>query len=362
MEPIKLYAPEKYRESKLDTHIGLLFPFWGVTTKESAPYVRAAFLQYQYSKNDFTLVQNIEDCDYVVVPYSYDRLKKTNPNKLAGIISEAQRAGKPLIIDGAGDIEHPIDVANSIILRVSQYRYSKKPNEITIPFPAEDLLETYASGELKLREKTERPVVGFTGWVSVSAKMRLKLWVKELPISLMELIDKKRGAEHKGILFRQKAIRALSRNPHVGTNFIRRASYSGNIKTIEGSVENNRREFVENLLNSDYALCVKGDANSSVRFYDALSLGRIPLFVDTACVLPLEDTINYRYFCIFVDWRDIDNIGDTLADFHKKVSDERFKDMQIKARNAYLNYFRLDSFSAHLAALLRERKSLFKQP
>jgi hypothetical protein len=128
---------------------------------------------------------------------------------------------------------------------------------------------------------------------------------------------------------------------------------------MQGSLADNRREFVENLLGSDYALCVKGDANASMRFYEALSVGRIPLFLDTACVLPLEDKINYRDFCVFVDWRDIDRIGDILADFHASLTPERFIAMQKKCREVYETYLRMDAFSGYLAAELQSRKARF---
>jgi len=168
MEPIKFYAPDRYREPKLYTHIELMFPFWGITAKESMPYIRAASLQYQYSKNDFILAERIEDADYVLLPYPFDRFMRVNPTKVKIIIEEAKRAGKPIIIDGAGDIEHPINIPNSVILRVSQYRYSAALNEITMPFLAEDLLETYYGGQLQLRKKTDRPSVGFAGWAHFS--------------------------------------------------------------------------------------------------------------------------------------------------------------------------------------------------
>jgi hypothetical protein len=356
MGPIKLYAPERYREPKLYTHSELLFPFWGVTAKESVPYVRAASLQYQYAKKDFTLVDHIEDSDYVFVPYQYERLKEVNPGKLTDIIAEAKSAGKPLLIDGSGDIEHPISIPNSIILRISQYAYSTQPNEITIPAIAEDLLESYADGKLSLRKKPNNPSVGFTGWASLSLTARLKLWLKELPILFGELADERRGAEHKGLLFRTRALKVLSESLRVKPNLTARTTYSGHVKTIQGSAKNNRMQFVENLLTSDYALCAKGDGNYSVRFYEALSLGRIPLFLDTACVLPLEDKINYRDFCVFVDWRDTDRLDDVLADFHAAISHEKFVEMQKKARDAYRNYLRVDAFSHWLAAELHFRK------
>lgn len=352
---VSLYAPDRYRESKLFTHTDLLFPFWGVVTKESSPYARAASLQHQYSRDDFALTEHIEDADYVLLPYQYDRFKAVNPQKVEMIIEEANRAGKPIIIDGSGDLEYPINVPNSVILRLSQYRYAKQPNEITLSYPAEDLLEAYKGGILQVRKKSEKPSVGFTGWASVPTKTRVKLWVKELPITLAELVGAERGAEHKGILFRKRVLEALAKDARIEPHFIARATYSGHVKTMQGSPADLRREFVENLAGSDYALCVKGDGNVSVRFYEALSLGRIPLFVDTACVLPVEDILNYRDFCVFVDWRDIDRIGDILADFHANLSPEEFEVMQRRAREAFVGYLRPDAFSAQLARQLRNR-------
>ena len=321
----------------------------------STPYVRAAMLNHQYSKEDFTLVERIEDADYVLMPYSYERFNATNPGRVRMIEEEARKAGKPLLIDGAGDIEHPITVPNSVVLRVSPYRYALKPNEIVIPFPTEDLLEVYASGALNIRPRQEKPSVSFMGWAALTPFARAKLFLKELPLTLAALFNPERGAEHKGILFRIRALRALSQTRGIDVRFVPRATYSGHRETAQGSMEENRKAFVENLLGADYALCVKGDANSSVRFYEALSLGRIPLFLDTACVLPLEDKIKYRDFCVFVDWRDTDRIGEKLVEFHSKLAPGRFEAMQRAARAAYRDYLRIDVFSKHLAAELRTR-------
>lgn len=353
MNPVRLYVGEHYREPSLYTHVDILFPFWGVAAKDSMPFVKAAVEQHQYSKEDFELVSRIEDADYVLVPYHYDRLKVANPERLAMIIREAQQAHKPLLIDGAGDIEHPIDLPNCVVLRVSQYSYSKRENEITVPFPTEDLLLQYRNGVLVPRKKPEVPSVGFTGWAGQSRIGTLKTWIKELPVTVSALVDPKRGAEHKGILFRARALRSLATSSKVHANITNRNSYSGHVKTMEGDVVDLRKQFVDALDGSDYALCVRGDANASVRFYEALSLGRIPVFLDTACVLPCEDKIDYRAFCVYVDWKDVDSIADVLARFHAHVSTEKFEDMQRRARDAYERYLRIDSFSHVFADTLR---------
>ncbi len=352
-EPIKLYVGPWYRSPI--SHIPLLYPFWGVAHKSSRAYAYDLMEKYQFSKNDFTLINAIADADYVLVPHNYRKLMMADPAKFAAIAADAQKAHKPLLVDASGDIEWPVPVQNAVVLRLSQYRYAVTPNEVTIPFWADDLLEVYYGGQEQLREKHERPSVGFAGWTHAPFLQRAKTALKELPVTLAGLVDPKRRAEHKGLYFRARALAALEHCPRVDAHILARASYSGHAATLQGSFEESRRQFVENLHDSDYALIVRGDANSSVRFYEALSLGRIPLFLDTACVLPLEDKINYRDFCVFVDHTDLPRIGDILADFHAHCSPEHFIDMQKKARAAYAHYLRLDQFSKRLAEELRKR-------
>jgi hypothetical protein len=311
--------------------------------------------KYQFSREDFTLVDRIADTDYVLVPHNYRRLRMLDPRKFDAIVEDARAARKPLLVDASGDIEWPVTTPNTVALRLGQYRYKAASNEITIPFLADDLLYDYYDGVPQLRPKGARPSVGFAGWAQFSPSQRLKTYIKELPITLASFVDPRRRAEHKGIYFREQALRALRENARVDSHILSRATYSGHAATLQGTFEDNRREFVETLHDSDYALAVRGDANSSVRFYEALSLGRIPLFLDTACVLPLEDRIDYREFCVFVGYADVARIGDVLADFHARISPGQFADMQRKARAAYEHFLRLDVFSHHLAAELRSR-------
>jgi hypothetical protein len=215
-------------------------------------------------------------------------------------------------------------------------------------------LETYFNGELQIREKKGLPIIGFTGWADIPLKSRIKLFIKEIPVRALNLFNTKYGALKKGILFREEALKILKKSPAVQPNFIIRKFYSGHIKTIQGDFQTSRREFIDNIINSDYVLCVKGDGNFSTRFYEVLSMGRIPLFIDTETVLPLEDVINYKDFCVFVDFRNIDNIDKILADFHKNLTNEQFEEMQKKARSAFENYLRTDRFTKYLMEKLEE--------
>src|SRR6185503_19907515 len=95
------------------------------------------------------------------------------------------------------------------------------------------------------------------------------------------------------------------RSTLVRTRFIARDFFSGAKSTIQLSPKEARREFVSTTRAGDFALAPKGDGNYSVRFLEALALGRIPVLIDTDTELPLEDRIPYEKICVRVPARDI---------------------------------------------------------
>ncbi len=350
-EKLKLYVNKDLFTKDLLV-IPLLFPFFGSMFRGNSPYVEQAH-KYGFDSKYFELVSSIHDAEYVLVPYDYWQIQRRHPELLAQIIKEAQDAKKPILIDASGDVSGKIDVPNSRVLRINQYRHDLPNNEITVPVPCEDLLESHAHGQIVVREKGEMPVIGFVGWGKLSLRQRTRTLVKELPLRLLSLLIRRYVVYRKGVFWREKAIRIFERSSKIKTNFVIRTSYSGNIRTLVGDPVKNREEFVRNIINSDYTLVVRGDANAATRFYETLALGRIPVVIDTECMFPLEDKINYREFCVFVNYTDLKKAPEILADFHKKLSSEEFLAMQQKARYVFKDYLRYDAFSRHLVASLK---------
>ncbi len=350
---LKLYVNREFT-ARL-SYIPLLFPFWGPILKDATPYLKAALERHNFDKSYYELTGDIDEADFVLTPHNYWYFKeKPHSVFLEKCVEEAQNHNKPLLIDAQGDPCEHINIKNAYVLRTSQYRFRVKENEIMTPAYAEDLLEAYGGGRLEIRKKEDMPTVGFAGWAKAPFLFRMKSLIKEIPLRLISVFDRRRGAMKKGIFFREKAILALKKSKLVKTNFIIRDFFSGHTGTIKGDAKTSRQQFVDNILNSDYVLCVKGDGNFSVRFYETLSLGRIPLFIDTETILPLEDVINYKDFCVFVDFRDLPKIDKILAEFHKNISEEQFVIMQKKARDVFENYLRIDKFTKYLAERLKK--------
>jgi len=319
------------------------------------PFVMKALEKHQYDSSFYTLVSEPKNADYVLIPHDYWRLKQVRPDLLQKMIVEAEAHHKPILIDASGDRAGVVAVPNAVVLRINQYRFELPPYEIKIPVICEDLLETYAGGIFTARNKSDLPVVGFAGWGHLTFLQRIRTFIKEIPIRVYRIFDARLAAKVKGVFWRERAIKIFNRSSRIRTNFLVRSSYSGHVATIEGEFLKNRLEFVTNILDSDYTLIIRGDANEATRFYETLSLGRIPVVIDTAMVFPLEDRINYKDFCLFIDYHDLKSAPDIIADFHKTLSPEDFIKMQKKARHVFETYLRYDVFSRHLALLLKER-------
>lgn len=349
---LKIYVNRNLLSDKI-SYSPLLFPFFGPLLKETTPYISAVFKKWNFDKNYYDLVENVFDADFVFIPHNYWAIKK-NKNLLSEFILDAQKNRKPILIDAYGDSAEPINIQNSCALRTSQYKFQKKENEIIIPAYTEDLLENYCAGKIQVRKKESLPLVSFMGFADLSWKHLLRLKIKNFLNYFKQIFKRNKLALNQGIFFRKKAIAKLSQSKKVVSNFVVRKFYSGHIGTIKGEAAHLRNEFVNNIVNSDYVLCIKGDGNFSYRFYETLSLGRIPLLVDTECVLPLEDIICYKDFCFFVDFRDLKNIDKILFDFHQKISGEKFEFMQREARAVFEEYLRIDNFTSHMVSKLTD--------
>jgi len=352
-EPLRLFVDPDSKILGLH-HIPLFYSLWGVPEKKKSLY-DIPLMRHTWDTSCFTFVDVPEEAEFVLLPYDYWQLKRSHPELLAIYTKIAHAAQKPLLIDASGDAAGVVDVPGALVLRINQYRFELPEYEVTVPVPCEDLLESYYETTLQLRQKSETPSVGFVGWGAMSVKQYVRSFIKEIPVRIRGIFDTRYRAKQKGVFWRERAVRVFQKSSRLVTSFIIRSSYSGHVQTVVGDSSKNRREFVENIFNTDYTLIVRGDANAATRFYEALSLGRIPVFIDTACVLPLEHLVDYREFCVFIDFKDIDQAPDILADFHARLSEKEFIAMQQRARYVFERYLRYDSFTPYLVSLLRSR-------
>ena len=95
-----------------------------------------------------------------------------------------------------------------------------------------------------------------------------------------------------------------------------------------------------------YGFCCRGAGNFSYRFGEVLSHGRIPVLVDTDCVLPYEHLIDWNKHAIIVN--ENDDIANVIIEFHKNTNEETLINMQKQNRKLWEEYFTPLSFIKHI--------------
>lgn len=284
--------------------------------------------------------------DLHLLPHNYP-LVRGRPDYLRRCGETAQRHGKRIAVFWHGDGTGPVDLPNTVVFRTSQYASRLRKDEHILPAYAEDL----KGKGLFVRDKTmEPPVIGFCGWAQYkNFRNAVGSVLQALPYDIAAALTfhPRFRSRIKGLTLRRRAIAGLLKSNRIRPNFILRSSHSAHAATIRLDPAQARREYVENMSGSDFVLCIRGDGNYSLRFYEALSLGRVPILLDTDVRLPLETVIDYRSFILPVGLRDLHRIGERVADFWSSLTEQQWLIMQVAARSAFEKYLSTPRFLAY---------------
>lgn len=295
-----------------------------------------------FAYSAFTFTERPEDAEYFLAPHPVRALDSAGRAYVESVRAFARRFGKPVLIFAAGDYHHRVFIPDMVVLKASQYRHTVRPNEIIIPCASEDLA---CEVEVAPRNKPARPRVGFCGYSSFASHvLYVKYLVRVTGIYLASLFVPRLCVYQRGLYWRRLSMAVLRKDPRIETAFIMRPSFSQSAKLISADPHRIRSEYLRNMSDSDFALTPKGDANISIRFYEALSMGRIPVLIDTLVPLPCESHVSYNDFIVRVPYADIAHIGDYVMAFLERHTADEFKNAQRKARAAFAGYLRYDAF------------------
>jgi hypothetical protein len=334
-----IYSDRGLLASEETPHAVILAPFWG--TNPEAPPDQGRFDRYARVGSSFLRLSSLADCDAAVFPQNWEDAGDRAVELGQAFTTRCGEARKTPVIFSGADPTDALPLA-ATCFRTSVLRSRRRPNEFALPAWSEDFVLNHLKGELPVRPKRPRPVVGFCGnpadlGKAKTVRGRIRRYIKPQPGMRQGL-----AGDHP----RTRALRALKRDRRLEANFILREGFWAGALGDPGALAQTRQEYVRNTLGSDYVLCVRGIGNFSYRLYETLSLGRIPVFVDTDCVLPLEFDIDWRHYCVWVDEAEIDRIGDRVLEFHQSRSDSEFQDQQRACRRLWETHISPQGFFA----------------
>jgi hypothetical protein len=132
------------------------------------------------------------------------------------------------------------------------------------------------------------------------------------------------------------------------TNFILRDSY---IFKLQG---NQKKEFEDNMNENLFTLCYRGRGNFSVRFYETLMRGRIPIQINSSSIFPYEDEIDYSEIGIFIEEEDLGKVDleKLVKKYYYSKSVDELLQIQKNNRRIYEEYFNPDVYFSQIFRMI----------
>ena len=359
---LKLYTDLTLLKIEDQPIVDLLVPFCGQDSKERNPELNVTigrFDAYEKEGKEFIELTSLEDADACLLPIRYS--ERVNDEKFEEDIKDFSdlvgNSGKKTFVFLGSDVDYYyVSIKNSIVFCNTLYQSKRKSNEHGFTFFFEDFVAKYYHNHLPIREKATVPTIGFCGFAPPLAQKFGIYKVKEALRLVMNYLGFMKSFPSKSAhSYRARALLSVLKSKKVRSNFVIRSNfgfggplgglYPGGVKELNDSF---REEYVRNIVESDYTLCVRGYGNNSIRFFEALCCGKIPVFVNTDCVLPYDFVIDWKKYCVWVEEDEINKIPEKVLQFHNELSGEEFKELQVKIRSIWKEYFTPEGFYRNL--------------
>ena len=253
--------------------------------------------------------QSIEECDYVLLPPTPLGVTRTKCLlEWKPLIQEAKKYGKKVIMMLGDDSESPFPISKDlgIVFRCSGFSSESEDNIRGLPTTNSDIFRgKYLPKQLS---------IGFCGKIThPKRKLLVETFMEQFP----EECDISIRLQPRG-----------------------------------NNIPENRKGYFKNLHNNLYGLCARGGGNFSFRLGELLMMGRIPILLDTDCLLPFRESIPYETNCIFITENDLPRVREIVTDFHERHSEEDLIRIQKENRSLWEEYFTPKGIFNHIIQML----------
>lgn len=307
-----------------------------------------------------TLTRDPGEAEWFVLPmlwsyYLWNR--KSNMHQALALSVLASHYKKRLVVWHSGDLVPIMPFDGAQVFLPGMLRSKAEANQIACPAFIDDPQPIWGNSRTLIREKQDKPKVGFCGYGSIDPlkfawsilaglKLNIASSLKKYDFNQVPIVP--------ATSLRARALRNLESHPDIETCFLIRDKHTTAKRSkIVSNGASATEVFYSNIYETDYTLCLRGFGNWSYRFYETLACGRIPIFVDTDCVLPLSSKIDWRRFCVWIDSSERHRIGEKVFDFHSALSPTDFVELQKACRRLWREHFSLEGCMRNISAYLQ---------
>lgn len=355
MNKVRIYHPTQLADLSLrDTLMELL--------KSKERFDRSAKPLDAAIQEHIEWVTQPELADIYLLPHDWSHYYQNGLEKEAiGFCNEAAEHNKIVLSYSGGDQGITVPVGeNTIVYRQSGYRSKLRTNERTAPFflsdPIEFFLETREE-DVVMERLQEKPIVGFCGMAPHGVVTGIKECTQIIRRNVFNKpFDKQEILSSSNL--RYKTLEKFANSQKFESNYIIRQKYRGGSQSPENR-KKTTNEYYKNQIDSDFVVCVRGVGNFSLRFYESLAMGSIPIFIDTDSPLPDISPLNWNEYIVVIDKKNISRADELVV---KWMDGKNLFEQKQKCRELWKSHFRVDNFWINELNKLRSASFAAQKP
>ncbi|GAA3621381.1 hypothetical protein [Flavivirga jejuensis] len=304
----------------------------------------------EYLSTYYKIVNDINNSDVIVLPLEYVYSLKFYKSTIDNILDKAKQLDKPIWVYSGGDFGYTLQDKSIFNFRLGGFKSKLNERTIIIPSFINDPYQINLEKDFSPLQKNKIPEIGFVGHAKTGVLKYLKEFLAFIKINLKRILKKELKDYqpfYPSSIKRAKYLKTLKKSDKLKTNFILRDTYRAGVKT-EIEKQKTTETFYQNIVKNPYTFCIRGAGNFSVRFYETLAVGRIPVLINTDCQLPLSNKIDWKKHCLIIDDEQTKTLEQQILNFHKKINEENFIKLQENNRLLWNKYLRREFFFKHI--------------
>lgn len=297
-----------------------------------------------YKKNEellslYKIADKIDDADIVVFPIDYALFIK-HKKSFYSLLELAKTNHKIIWIYTAGDYGFTNYIPNSHTFRLGGFNSELSDSTFMMPSFINDPYLEHLSYGFSALKKEKQPSIGFVGHAKPGLSKYVKEYTNHLKYNIKRVFRKllvDRQSFYPSSIKRAHYLLKFNDSKELNTQFVFRDSYRAGAITKEQK-QTTTQVFYANMFNNAYNFCIRGVGNFSVRFYETLAVGRIPILLNTDCRLPLSNAIDWKKHCVILDENIETSLEQQIIDFHNSLSETEFEALQKSNRDLWLSH------------------------
>ena len=310
---------------------------------------------YGMKEDDLILSSNPKNADLLILPLTWNYyFENRKIIEACEILKYYETLNKLIITWVTGDYTYSVPSGKFIILQHNLYKSKQKKYEYAYPAIIRDPFEYLNLYGIPIASFFGKPKISFCGAANRNSFDKYENLLREFLFKIKNKIFKpyqNLDVPLSGMSLRGRVLQSFKKNINLEANIILRKRKDNR----HISKEKYKFEYWNNMLDSPFTLCVRGNGNFSVRFYETLALGRIPVLIDTDCVLPLSNEIDWNKHCIIVSNENSYRIAESVQMSLNEISNKEIKNMQIENRKLWVDKLSYSGFFFSFSKKLLEK-------